>query len=286
MKKKIIGVISLVVLLASSHVLHSQTPDPLSFFPHHLGDAWQRLVNPVSVQNVITKDSLGTDGKYYIEMSSDGKMRLDTTSLELHGQWWGGSVYSNLLLKLAAQQGEQWMVRRDPYVMLATVVAVFDAYILDTVVKVKQIDFADSGNGLLFMTYYWASSFGLVGEDIDAMPSWRLKGARIDGVQHGYVVSVTEESFETLPHSFILNQNYPNPFNPTTTIRFEIPQRSYVRLTVYDILGREVNLLVNKVEEAGYRSISFDASNLPSGIYFYRLQAGTFTDVKKMLMIK
>jgi hypothetical protein len=89
-----------------------------------------------------------------------------------------------------------------------------------------------------------------------------------------------------IPNRFALQQNYPNPFNPSTVINYELPKAVYVRLVVYDMLGREVATLVNGAEDAGYKSVEFSATNLPSGIYTYRLTAGTYTSVRKMLMIK
>jgi photosystem II stability/assembly factor-like uncharacterized protein len=97
-----------------------------------------------------------------------------------------------------------------------------------------------------------------------------------------------EEIPGALPNSFTLAQNYPNPFNPSTTIQFAIPAgtHTYTSLRVYDLLGREVATLVDGMEEAGYKSVEFDASALSSGVYFYRLQAGSFSDVKKLSVVK
>ncbi len=89
-----------------------------------------------------------------------------------------------------------------------------------------------------------------------------------------------------IPSTFALEQNYPNPFNPTTEIKYQIAERSHVILKVFDMLGREVCTLVDEVQEAGYKSVQFDAMGLPSGEYTYRLSAGSFSDVKKMLLIK
>jgi hypothetical protein len=86
--------------------------------------------------------------------------------------------------------------------------------------------------------------------------------------------------------TFALNQNYPNPFNPTTTIRYDLPEAAVVKLSVFNTLGQEVRTLVNTAEPAGERSVQFNASDLPSGVYIYRITAGSFTDVKKMILLK
>jgi hypothetical protein len=89
-----------------------------------------------------------------------------------------------------------------------------------------------------------------------------------------------------LPKAFSLAQNYPNPFNPVTKINFAIPKQGFVTLKVYDVLGREVNTLVNEVKQVGSYSVDFDGSSLASGVYFYRLESGSFTDIKRMILVK
>lgn len=89
-----------------------------------------------------------------------------------------------------------------------------------------------------------------------------------------------------LPRSFVLEQNYPNPFNPTTNIEYRIANFGFVSLKVYDVLGREVATLVNGRESAGKYTVMFDASRLPSGVYFYRLQTGSYSVTKKMVLIR
>ena len=89
-----------------------------------------------------------------------------------------------------------------------------------------------------------------------------------------------------VPDKFALSQNYPNPFNPVTKINFDLPKDSKVDMRIYDMLGREVALLLNEVKTAGYYTINFNASRLSSGIYFYRLSTGDFTSVKKLVVIK
>jgi hypothetical protein len=88
------------------------------------------------------------------------------------------------------------------------------------------------------------------------------------------------------PDAFALDQNYPNPFNPSTSITYELPRASQVSLTVYDLLGRQVSVLVNERRDAGVHEVKFDGSNLASGVYFYRLQAGDFVQSKRLLILK
>jgi hypothetical protein len=91
---------------------------------------------------------------------------------------------------------------------------------------------------------------------------------------------------ESQPSGFYLRQNFPNPFNPTTTIQYEIPQRSFVTLKVYDLLGEEVAILANEEKSAGNYEVSWDAADLPSGVYFYRLQAEGFVQSKKLMILR
>jgi hypothetical protein len=126
---------------------------------------------------------------------------------------------------------------------------------------------------------------------------------KVNNVIYGYAIStngtvirLADSIFITggnvihnsMPQKYSLSQNYPNPFNPVTKIKYSIPQNNInVKLTVFDLLGREVEVLVNEIQKAGEYEITFDGSSLSSGMYFYKIQAGSeFTDVKKMILIK
>jgi hypothetical protein len=100
------------------------------------------------------------------------------------------------------------------------------------------------------------------------------------------ITSIKQEQIESIPELFSLEQNYPNPFNPSTKINYTLPQKEFVSLKVYDLLGNELKTLVNEEKSAGSYELDFDAINLPSGIYFYRLQAGSFVETKKMIFLK
>ena len=102
------------------------------------------------------------------------------------------------------------------------------------------------------------------------------------------VILSTKEELSTtvIPAKFELSQNYPNPFNPATTIRFSLPQAGEVKLTVYNLLGQVVTTLVNGYREAGTYNVNWDASNLSTGVYIYRVEANTFSLTKKMTLLK
>jgi Endoglucanase len=99
-------------------------------------------------------------------------------------------------------------------------------------------------------------------------------------------LSTTSVPLTNAPFRFQLSENYPNPFNPTTTISFQLPQRLHVTLKVYDVIGREVATLVNEELSVGNHTQQWNAMNMSSGIYFYRLQAGSFTETKKLVLVK
>ncbi|MDR3610592.1 MAG: T9SS type A sorting domain-containing protein, partial [Ignavibacteriaceae bacterium] len=99
--------------------------------------------------------------------------------------------------------------------------------------------------------------------------------------------SVTGVKENTIvPLNFNLSQNYPNPFNPSTVINYSIPRAGLVSLKIYDILGREIRTLLNENKTPGNYSVNFNAHGLSSGVYFYRLTMGTYSDVKKLMLLK
>lgn len=127
-------------------------------------------------------------------------------------------------------------------------------------------------------------------------PAWLVQQARwykyfLDTctsitIERGQPTAVEDPAGQTLPKSFSLFQNYPNPFNPATTISFSLPSRSLVSLKVFDVLGREVSILVADKFPAGTYTHQWNAAGLPSGVYFYRLQAGDFIETKRLVLLR
>ncbi|NOS86301.1 MAG: T9SS type A sorting domain-containing protein, partial [Ignavibacteria bacterium] len=129
--------------------------------------------------------------------------------------------------------------------------------------------------------YYWrarASSFMGTGAWSEV---WVFNTGSGSSAQTG----ITQIGSE-IPVEYKLYNNYPNPFNPVTSLRFDLPSDNFVKLAVYDILGREIKILVNSELKSGFHTVDFEASDLPSGIYFYTISTTGFTDTKKMILLK
>jgi hypothetical protein len=139
------------------------------------------------------------------------------------------------------------------------------------------------GPGPEAVTEWLAPHVGLV--FICAMEPHELYEAQVKAVNYPLVTSVEQNESNPI-REFVLYQNYPNPFNPSTVISYQLPTGGYVTLKLYNTLGQEVATLVDGIQDTGFKSVMFDASRLPSGVYFYRLQAGEFIQNKKMLVVK
>jgi hypothetical protein len=138
-----------------------------------------------------------------------------------------------------------------------------------------------------FLTYAIGLDSFYINKSNQYSATFDLKGFIVDGILHGDTTTVAvENEISELPTEFSLLQNYPNPFNPATTIKFSTPEFTKVTLIIYDILGREIVTLVNEEKSAGTYEIEFFAENMPSGIYFYTLIAGSYSDTKKMILLR
>ncbi|MGO9480454.1 MAG: T9SS type A sorting domain-containing protein [Candidatus Kryptoniota bacterium] len=161
----------------------------------------------------------------------------------------------------------------------------------------------DSSNGYIYAGTYWG-----VYRSTDKGTSWSRFGSGLpDAVVDDIAIQYSTQNLRvathgrgawqvdlitgvaspsSVPETFAVGQNYPNPFNPSTVIGYQLSSNSFVVLKVYDVLGREITTLVNERQNAGSHSIVFNAANLPSGVYLYRLSAGNFGETKKMVLIK
>jgi predicted lipoprotein with Yx(FWY)xxD motif len=127
--------------------------------------------------------------------------------------------------------------------------------------------------------------------NLGAIVAWQdyRSGNNFDIYEVGFNTSgliAIETGGTIFPHEFSLSQNYPNPFNPSTVINYQLPTSSSVKISIFDALGREVNILVNESQNAANHNVEWNAGNFPSGVYFYRLEAGSFVSNKKMILVK
>ncbi len=146
--------------------------------------------------------------------------------------------------------------------------------------------FHSTNNG----TSWTAFNTGLTNNVINALlvSGTNLFAGTNDGVWRRPLSDITavEDQSNEIPSQFTLEQNYPNPFNPTTTIGYVLQEKGSTKLTLMNTLGEEVAILVNEEQDKGFHKVDFNANNLPSGVYLYKLQAGNFTETKKLMLLK
>ena len=170
-----------------------------------------------------------------------------------------------------------------------------DTNVITVLDKGVQNIFGQSRNYLTFynrlkhFTEYWidqiTDSIGITFSQIEPGFQLYLAGAVVDNKKYGIITNVIEIKNE-VPKTFKLFQNYPNPFNPNTTIKYSIPKDGRVTLKIYNILGAEVASIINEYKTMGIYEVKFNASSLPSGIYFYKLSIEQYTSIKKMIFLK
>ena len=158
----------------------------------------------------------------------------------------------------------------------------FDAVVMYLETKVNS--FWDGKTLCLDTAFYYPAGFWLwsIPDDADVYPEW--DGPHCYTIEYD-VTDVTEGGSEALPDDFELFQNHPNPFNPVTAIRFTLPERSRYKLTIFNTLGREVSAFAGE-HGPGEVSLQWDGADNAAGVYFYRLQAGDYTAVRKMVLVK
>ncbi|MBN8585770.1 MAG: T9SS type A sorting domain-containing protein [Ignavibacteria bacterium] len=159
--------------------------------------------------------------------------------------------------------------------------------------KIKMYNITNIGWAIYIRNWHFLKNLGLIfnssvsGRNNTIHSTQTLRGAIINGVLYGdtSLIGITTIS-NTVPKSYLLLNNFPNPFNSSTKIQFQIIKSDYTKLTVYNILGEEINILVNRFLKPGKYEIDYNTMSLTSGVYFYKLTAGEFTQTKSMILVK
>jgi hypothetical protein len=237
-------------------------------------------------QVLAEKDTLMSNGKAYVILRSQKFQEIAQRIFRRDGlkvfQYSPHDTVEFLRYDFSKNKGDTVAVYPLSQLPPTTVQEIYTAFLFDT--QRRQFRFFGAPFPSDIRTII-ADSVGIVDATDGLAIEMSLTGAIIDGVKHGTVLGVERER-APLPTKYVLYQNYPNPFNPVTVISYQLAVNSFVTVRVYDVLGREVVTLMDDKKTAGSYTIQWDASRYPSGVYFYRLRAGSFIETKKMVLIK
>ncbi len=205
------------------------------------------------------------------------------TFLEFDAQWATEYGYDYAQIQITTDNGSTWIPLAGQYTYVGRTAPWYniDKPIYGGVQPMWVHEIIDISN---YATHPFKFRHLLVSDGINfpGMDGWYIDNVKISVVQSPDAIGTGDH----FPARFTLTQNYPNPFNPSTTITYELPRASEVKLSVYDVLGREVSVLVNERRDAGVHEVEFNASALASGVYLYKLTTGTFTQIRKMIVVK
>lgn len=302
MKKQILSIVLGLILQPSLEIFAQ--------FPLQVGNRWDYTDcwwNPIpesdcdTVIHYVVSDTLLSNGKvyymirpmnYYFFMEY---MRVDSSGIYYYDthcdkEW---LYYSyNLPVGEYINVGDWWTCDTTNSAKVYKILDTTTVFFGDTVRMMKFFYFVGLDNDY---TVSIIPDFGFVEWDASstfANYNMNLKGCILSGIIHGTLTSVKDE--KTLPNEFSISQNFPNPFNPSTNIQYAIgspengTRQQFVTLKVYDVLGNEIVTLVNEEKEPGIYNVEFRTDNreLPSGVYFYRIEAGSFRETKKMVLMR
>jgi len=292
-------IIIFYILITCSHLCAQSADSSLAYFPMHIGNKWEYYGYMISstpyysLTVEITGDTLASNGFRYMIFEERKKMTINASVISTI--YWkrldslSGSIYEwDPANSIEFQEDSLRAMPGDSFNGYMNYKKWCLSIKIDTILGFRTL--VKSFYGVIYdPTYKLALGLGLCNWYLDDGNSLGLEirymiYARINGIEYGTPLSVGNP--EIIPKRCFLNQNYPNPFNPSTNFRFSIANPQLTILKVYDVLGREVATLVNEVKQPGEYTATWDASNISSGVYFYRLIAGQFIETKKLVLLK
>jgi hypothetical protein len=283
--------INILLFIYSIMFISLFAQEPESFFPHNVGDRWDYVDNwGYETSQTIIRDSIGIDGShnlFYDSFFFYPQFRIDTSLNVFEAPQ--GYNWNYLLYKLNADTGEVWENPQSESGRWAWVERVESAFVFGKERKIKVFQYGPAHPDLFpdtqgLLENWLAEGIGLI-YNISEGGYQALTGCIIAGDTFGILTSVNSLR-PSIPGEFILKPNYPNPFNATTIIAYELQHDAEIILSIYDILGREVEVLYRGWILSGIHNIRWDASNYGSGIYFCRLITGNKAKTIKMILTK
>jgi hypothetical protein len=310
MEKIIIKVLSVLVFALiiiiiiggdSNRFTDNDLPEPdsvyVKYFPLAVGNRFVYLNSNFYpgqtwvTRAVITKDSIINGKKYFYCVNfpyiSAGLVRFDSAKgnlLQYSNSIYCSSYANDIILdSMRSKPNDQVSCLGTKRCLDTNNITLFNQF------QRKTLSFKN--DGLIYQETKYARDFGIIsgcqGEPPPCDTYYSLKGCVINGVVYGDTTMTNISNISSkIPDNYSLSQNYPNPFNPKTIIKFQIKDSKLVTINIYNILGKVVSTLVNEKLQPGEYEVTFDGSNLPSGIYFYTLSADDFKETKKIILLK
>jgi hypothetical protein len=276
-------------LFLSLTIVQSQTIN--GFFPLSVSNKWYFYLpgNGDSIRTIlnVSKDTLMSDGKSYAKIDRYEKMDTRWTLTE-------GYLYLRQMGNIVYQYPDSVFFDFDwtDSTSIEDLPVPFNTVKVDTLIVFSQ--YRKTYFLYIMDPYEYVSYTDSIGFNALYALTWRdwagvtryLKGCIINGVTYGEIVTNLELIKDNLPRQFELAQNYPNPFNPKTLIEFYLPTNEFVTLKIFNIKGQLIKTLVNSYKQPGKYKIFFERENIASGVYYYQLVAGEYTNTKMMVLLK
>jgi hypothetical protein len=298
MKKLSVLLFASILLLVKP--IYSQSDSVLSYMPLAIGNQWQYEVHyvvtgPSNIDttyyslSIVERDTIMPNGYQYQVIKNSNfyqeynYIHIDSATACVY-EYENDSSRGFKTDSLKCSEGDWFGLYHHIQCIFIDTATVLDYETWIMTIDWPMLGFSD--------THTLAMDIGMVfHEKSESEGTWviittrTLVYAKINGSEFGELVTVKNDINNELT-DFNLHQNYPNPFNPVTTIKYQIPEFSFVTLKIYDVLGNEIETLVNEEKAAGSYAIEFGADGLTSGIYFYQLKADGYMETKKMILIK
>lgn len=297
-------IFSIIILLITTLDSFCQDTGSVKYLPLKTGNAWyyKTTYSPIPFPPTFHKESIESDTlignkKYFKHVLIRNSQIWDTQLIRIDSSNGNLLVYSpgngcgsyadDKIIDSLASSPQNQITCLHQNILTRRCISVSVQSVFGFTSETKEF----YHDGLIIKQILYAKNFGVIfscsGEPPPCSGFTNLIGCRIDGLVYGDTILTSIRALSSaIPVRLSLEQNYPNPFNPYTVIRYSLSENQFADLKVYNNLGKEIVTLVNENQNAGSYEVDFNGEGLPSGIYFYRLEAGEFAETKRMILMK